>query len=494
MKKEIDNKQSPILFAFIELFMIVVLLFTLVSCKTKTNTTNSNSSSSLTSSSSSSSSSISKPNILILHVDDLGYHDLSIHGSQIYQTPRIDQLGAESVRFTNAYANYPRCVPSRYAMLTGNYPIQNGDVPDDGFKIENLPADRNYIKAIDDAGYQTAYFGKYHLGENPTELGFDTSVAAGHAGSPISFIAPFNVKKGKGKSKKAPIVGLDDVSKPGDYLTDVLTTQAVNYIKNRDKNQPFMAMLAFYNVHQPFEAKEEDIKRNRKEIAAFDYGDTPEYISEGTGRTKMRQDNPTYAAMVENTDQNVGRVLDLLESEGILDNTIIIFSSDHGGLSNDGTKERKLATTNYPLRAGKGHLYDGGIKVPFFVKWNQLQPRDEESLVMLMDVFPTLAQLIAGKESTTAGKNMLPVLLDQENWNERTVFWHSSKARPVNTGDTKSSAIRQGDYKLIHWYKEDRVELYNIAQDAGEQNDLSKSQPEKTASLLKQLKEWKKTF
>ncbi|KQC33347.1 hypothetical protein AAU57_08495 [Nonlabens sp. YIK11] len=445
-------------------------------------------------SSASSSSTNSKPNILILHVDDLGYHDLSINGSKIYQTPNIDKLAGESVRFTNAYANYPRCVPSRFAMLTGNYPVQNGDVPDDGFSIDDLPDDRNYIRAIDNAGYQTIYLGKYHLGEDPKTLGFDTSIAAGHAGSPISYIAPFNVKKGKGESDKDPIKDLDAISKPGDYLTDVLTDQAINYIKSRDKNEPFMAMLAFYNVHQPFEAKQPDIDRNEKEIAAFDYGDMPEYIEEGTGRTKMRQDNATYAAMVENTDENVGRMLEVLKAEGILDNTIIIFSSDHGGLSNDGTKKRGLATTNYPLRAGKGHLYDGGIKVPFFVKWNQLQPREENSIVMLMDVFPTLAQLTAGKKSVTAGRDMLPVLKNETHWDDRTVFWHSSKARPVNTGDTKSSAVRQGNFKLIHWYEENRVELYDISSDAGEQNDLSVIMPEKTEQLLQELKKWKKTF
>ncbi|SCX99764.1 Arylsulfatase A [Nonlabens sp. Hel1_33_55] len=435
-----------------------------------------------------------KPNILILHVDDLGYHDLSINGSKIYQTPIIDQLARESVRFTNAYANYPRCVPSRYAMLTGNYPVQDGDVPDDSFSIDHLEDDKNYIKAIDDAGYQTAYFGKYHLGESPTDLGFDTSVAAGHAGSPISYIAPFNVNKRKWESNKDPILDLDAIAKPGEYLTDVLTSQTIDYIKNRDSQQPFMAMLAFYNVHQPFEAKEEDIKRNRKEIKDFDYGNTLEYIKEGTGRTKMRQDNATYAAMVENTDENIGRILDMLKIEGLLNNTIIIFSSDHGGLSNDGTKERQLATSNYPLRAGKGHLYEGGIKVPFFVKANDLEPRDENSLVMLMDVFPTLANLTSNKQPVAAGQNMLPVWYDQENWNDRTVFWHSSKARPVNTGDTKSSAVRQGKYKLIHWYEEDRKELYNMEADPGEQNDLSGTMPDVVVTLSRKLTNWKKTF
>ncbi len=439
-----------------------------------------------------------KPNILILHVDDLGYHDLSVTGSQIYQTPNIDQLSTESVTFSNAYANYPRCVPSRFAMLTASYPIQNGDVPDDGFEIGNIKDAVNPIKQIQNSGYQTAYFGKFHLGDKHTiqNLGFETSVAAGHAGSPISFLYPFNVKKGKGITKKTPITDVDEISKEGDYLTDVLTNQVIKYIKNRDQKKPFMAMLSFYAVHQPLEAKKEAIIRNKEEIKAFDFEKQPEYIKEGTGRTKMRQDHPVYASMVENMDANVGKLLQLLKDLNIEDNTIVIFSSDHGGLSNDGTKKRNLATSNYPLRAGKGHLYEGGIKIPFFIKWNKhFKPHTETaSIVMLMDVFPTLLDITSHKKLKTVGKSFLPVLKGEENWKNRTVFWHSSKARPVNTGDSKSSAIRIGNYKLIHFYEQNRVELYNIIEDRSEKNNLSTTKPKKTEALLKELNKWKSNF
>ncbi len=463
-----------------------MLLILCIGCKTQPETQNSKSKTN------------PKPNILILHVDDLGYHDLSITGSQIYQTPNIDQLSIESVTFSNAYANYPRCVPSRFAMLTASYPVQNGDVPDDGFEIGNIKDEANPIKQIQNSGYQTAYFGKFHLGDKQTieNLGFETSVAAGHAGSPISFIYPFNIKKRKGKSKKLPIPDLDEKYKEGDYLTDVLTDEAINYIKNRDQSKPFMAMLSFYAVHQPLEAKEEDIIRNRKEIKAFDFGEQPEYIKEGTGRTKMRQDHPVYAAMVENMDTNVGKILQLLKKLNIEDNTIVIFSSDHGGLSNEGTKKRNLATSNYPLRAGKGHLYEGGIKIPLFVKWNKhLKPHTEkESIVMLMDVFPTLLDITSHQKLKTVGKSFLPVLKGEESWKNRTVFWHSSKARPVNTGDSKSSAIRIGDYKLIHFYEQNKVELYNIIEDRSEKNNLSTTKPKKTEDLLKELNKWKSNF
>ncbi|TMM29075.1 sulfatase [Polaribacter aestuariivivens] len=461
-----------------------ILITTIYSCKTTTVTK--------------SDISQDKPNILIIHVDDLGFHDLSINGSKIYQTPNIDALAKESVIFNNAYANYPRCVPSRYAMMTGNYPVKNGDVPDDGFEMSDIADNKNFVKNIKNSGYQTAYFGKWHLGDENSlkDFGYDFSFAAGHAGSPISFLYPFNEKKGNGKSNKSPIPDVDKVSKEGDYLMDVMTDNVAKYITNADKSKPFMAMFSFYGVHQPLEAKEKDIARNKEEIKNFDFGNQPEYIKEGTGRTKMRQDHPKYAAMVETMDENVGKLLQLLKDLKIDENTIVIFSSDHGGLSNDGTKKRQLATSNYPLRAGKGWLYDGGIKVPLFVKWtNKIQPRTEnESLVLLMDVFPTLLDITANKSLNTNGKSFLPILENKETWNNRTVFWHSSKARPVNTGDTKSSAIRKGDYKLIHWYEENRVELYNIANDASEENNLATKMPDLATAMLLELNTWKSKF
>lgn len=443
-------------------------------------------------------SSSDKPNILIIHVDDLGFHDLSRNGSKIYQTPNIDALAKESVVFNNAYANYPRCVPSRYAMMTGNYPVKDGDVPDDGFEIENIPENKKFVKNIKKAGYQTAYFGKWHLGDEQSlkDFGYDYSFAAGKAGSPISFMYPFNKKTKEWQANKSPIPDVDNVSKEGDYLMDLMTDNVAKYIKNVDKTKPFLAMFSFYAVHQPLEAKEKDIQRNKKQIENFDFGNQPEFIKEGTGRTKMRQNHPKYAAMVETMDENVGKLLNLLKELNISDNTIIVFSSDHGGLSNDGTNRRDLATSNYPLRAGKGWLYDGGVKVPLMVKWNNhFQPKEEkESLVMLMDVFPTLLDITAKKSIEVDGKSFLSVLKNDEVWKNRTVFWHSSKARPGNTGDTKSSAIRKGDYKLINWYVENRTELYNMAEDPYEINNIANENLELTRSLLKELNNWKANF
>lgn len=441
---------------------------------------------------------LNKPNILIIHVDDLGYHDLSVNGSQIYQTPNIDKLASQSVVFNNAYANYPRCVPSRYAMMTGLYPIQNGDVPDDGFELSTISDDKNFIKQLNKVNYKTAYFGKWHLGKNdhsPKGFGYDYSFAAGAAGSPISFIYPFNTPKGNNKKvKKTPIVDIEEISKEGDYLTDNLTDAVIKYISEADKSQPFMAMLSYYAVHQPLEAKAADIQRNQQEIDAFNFGNQPAYIKEGTGRTKMRQDNATYAAMVENMDVNIGRLLATLDQLGITDNTIVVFSSDHGGLSNDGYNKRGLATSNYPLRAGKGWFYEGGIKVPLSIKWNEkFAPKQEnKSIVMLMDVFPTLVDIAtSNKIEGVDGKSLLPLIEGSENWNNRTVYWHSSKARPKNTGENNSSAIRSGDWKLVHFYEENKIELYNVKKDISEATDLSNELPEKASELMNQLNTWK---
>ncbi|MDX1544971.1 MAG: sulfatase [Christiangramia sp.] len=440
------------------------------------------------------------PNIVMIHIDDLGYHDLSYTGSEIYETPNIDKLASQSVVFENAYANFPRCVPSRYALLTATWPVTEKGVPDDGFALGNIPENRNLIKQIDEAGYHTAFFGKWHLGSGkngPQAFGFDYSFAAGKAGSPISYFYPFNKPTNPNrKMNKDPMPDVDEVGEKGDYLNDLLTSQVIEHIKD-NSSKPFFVALNHYAVHQPIEAKEKDAERNKKQIAAHDFGDRPEYIEEGTGRTKMRQDNAVYAGMVENMDENVGRLLDFLKASGLEENTIIIFSSDHGGLSNDGWKERNLATSNYPLRAGKGWLYEGGVRVPLFIKWeSELKPEtNSEDIVMLMDILPTLLDITTGKTvEDINGKSLLPVLKGDESWDDRTVFWHSDKARPRNTGESNASAIRSGKWKLVDFYEDDQTELYNLEIDKEEQNDLSEEFPEIRNRLYKELNKWKSDF
>ncbi len=440
-----------------------------------------------------------KPNILLIHIDDLGYHDLSINGSAIYQTPNIDRLARESIQFENAYANFPRCVPSRFAMMTASWPMTSQGVPDDGFEMNAVPDEKNLINKINEAGYHTAFFGKWHLGSGvngPKGFGFDYSLAAGEAGSPISYFFPFNEPSKKHvNTNKSPIPDVDEIGKEGDFLNDLLTDKVIEHIKN-NSDKPFFVSFDHYAVHQPIEAKEKDILRNKKQIEDYDFGNQPEYIKEGTGRTKMRQDNATYAGLVENMDENVGRLLKFIKDFGLEGNTIIIFSSDHGGLSNDGLKERNLATSNFPLRAGKGWLYDGGTKVPLFIKYPKFKPRKEsKSIVMLMDILPTILDFASGeKVSDIDGKSLLPLIQQQEDWSDRTVYWHSDKARPRNTGESNASAIRSGKWKLIDFYEKNHKELFNMEEDQGESQDLGYRYPQIRDSLSAELNHWKSTY
>lgn len=433
------------------------------------------------------------PNILIIHTDDLGYHDLSFTGSQLYNTPNIDQLAKESVSFSNAYSSYPRCTPSRYGMMTATYPVNENKG-----HLGAIPESKNFIKQFNNAGYNTSYVGKWHLGEgdsDPKPFGFSHSYAAGRAGGIGSRFYPFNFNK-KGKRHKEQVLNLEQDGKEGDYASDLLTDATINFIKENPKDKPFLAILAYYAVHTPIEAKPEDEERNKEQLKSIDFGNTPEYIKEGEGRRKMRQDDAAYAGMVENVDENVARLLKTLKDLNIDKNTIIVFSSDHGGLSNDGFKsERHLATTNLPLKAGKGHLYEGGIRVPLFIKWaNNLKPKAEnESIVLGMDIFPTLLDLAINKKvNGVDGNSYANVLKGKDSWQDRTVFWISRKARPHSTGDAKTAVIRSGDYKLIQFIGTKKVELYNLKEDVGELNDLSLKNPSKTASMLASLKDWKK--
>jgi len=433
-----------------------------------------------------------QPNIVFIHTDDLGYYDLSCTGSQIYQTPNVDALAAQSLSFEQSYSSYPRCTPSRYGLLTGTYPVN-----EDYGHLAGIPKEQSFVQVLKKAGYESSYVGKWHLGakeNSPKGLGFDHSFAAGKAGGAGSHFYPFNIENSKPDKL---IEDVQEVGKEGDYLTDLLTSQTIDFIKKDHQGKPFFAMLSFYAVHTPLEAKPEDEARNKKEIKAFDFGDTPEYMAEGTGQRKMRQDVAAYAGMVENMDENVGRILQTLKDLGLDENTIVVFSSDHGGLSNRGTNKRKLATTNAPLKAGKGHLYEGGIKVPLFIKYpKKIKPAvDRDNIILGMDVFPTLIDLATcEKIDGIDGKSYVPVMKGKVKWDDRTVFWHSKKARPYSTGDSKCSVIRKGEYKLLHFFQDNRVELYNLATDPGELIDLSTKEIERTAKMLEELKAWKDEY
>ncbi|PHN06558.1 sulfatase [Flavilitoribacter nigricans] len=437
-----------------------------------------------------------KLNIVLFLVDDLGYYDLSFTGSELYETHNIDALAAAGVWFSNAYVAHPRCVPSRYALQTGKFPARSR-IPGDKGQIG--PTEQTLGLAFQQADYTTFFAGKWHLGKKeaywPQHQGYDINVGGCAAGAPISYFYPYNRAKPGDKSNHREIVDLEDGT-AGAYLTDHLTDKAIAFIRDH-KDGPFFATLAHYAVHTPFQAKPELVRKYRQKLRAMKL-EGPEYLPKD-GATKMLQDNAVYAAMIESMDKSLGRLVRVLKEEGLYDNTVIIFTSDHGGLSNRGaSSQRQLATANLPLRAGKGHVYEGGIKVPFILRMPGTDKAGSvcTALTINTDIFPTLLD-IAGiplrPDDHLDGRSMLP-LLRGEQVESRTFYWHSPRGRPGSTGDRNCSAIRTGNLKLIDFYEEQRLELYDLEADPYEANNLVNSQAKLAEELHKKLNQWKKTI
>ncbi len=441
-----------------------------------------------------------KPNIVMLLVDDFGRQDLSVYGSSFYETPNIDKLATQGMRFDNAYVAHPRCVPSRVAIFSGSYPTRYGVPQGERVGKHQLPLSAvTFGEHLKDAGYDTAYIGKWHLGKkggDPTQQGFDTSIMAGHWGAPPSYYYPYTKQNKAGDNKGFAKVD----GKKGEYLTDRLTDEAVNYIEEK-QDKPFLLVLAHYAVHTPIEGKPalvDKYKAKMKKFAIADAGpkSDADLIKDSTGYHKTIQNNPDYAAMVESVDISVGRIEEKLVQLGLDDNTIIILTSDHGGLSSRGLKSnRALATSNAPYRHGKGWIYDGGTRVPLIVKWPGKVKAGSISEVQVTgtDHYPTILQmagLALAPQDHQDGISYLAALND-DNSPRKAMFWHSPAARPSKTGDTNSSAIIEGDWKLLDFWSEGRIELYNLKDDKSEAYNLAKAMPEKTTEMLTKLNHWK---
>lgn len=441
------------------------------------------------------------PNIVFFVVDDMGAHDFAAGGSSYYLTPHIDKMVADGMVFDQAYAAHPRCTPSRYAMMSGRYPARGG-VPGNSYALGMELT--SVAEAMNGAGYATWFVGKWHLTEGkdasgkPEEHGFAVNIAGGEAGAPGSYEWPYLRKKGNGKEK--PIEHLDD-GEPGKMLTDHLTEKAEALIRDHaesNSDQPFFLSLCHYGVHTPFEDTQDRTKMFRQRLKDIGEPEGPEFSdSDSDGTVKLHQDNPTYAAMVYRVDESLGRIVAVLEELGLNEDTVIVFTSDHGGLSNRGlTNGRSLATTNAPLRAGKGHLFEGGIRVPMIVKWpGQVAAGSQTDVVTTgTDHYPTflaLANAPLRPDDHVDGKNLLPVIRGAAgDFDRGPIYWHSPRARRGSTGDHNASAIRDGDYKLIHWHDEDRDELFNLTADPSETTDLSVAEPEVAAQLRTQLDGW----
>ncbi len=438
-----------------------------------------------------------KPNLLFILVDDFGWRDLNCYGSTLYETPRMDQLAASGARFTQAYASYPRCVPSRFAMMTGKAPARfqgNGD----GLHIQP-GRDRTVGQAFQAAGYATFYCGKWHLGENesgPGKNGFTGTFAAGAPGATRSHFAPYNTSRragGGGGEEKSPVPDVDNAPE-GEYLTDRLTDETARWIRAH-KDKPFFAVLAHYAVHTPLEGKEAFIARYREKLKSQPMP-AQVWEPESAGENLLVQNNPTYAAMIQSADESVGKLLDLLDELNLVTNTIVVLTSDHGGLSARGNS-RPIATSNRPLRAGKGHLYEGGLRVPLIVRWPGGVKAGTvlDQQVIGTDLFPSfleMAGLPPQPKDHVDGISWGAALRGAQSSATRELFWHNPAPRPASTADWFSSATREGNLKLLEFPETNRVELYDLSTDLGEANNLAAQCREDTKRLLDSLHRWQK--
>ena len=443
---------------------------------------------------------VNSPNIVFLLVDDLGWNDLGCYGSTFYETPNIDQLAKDGMRFTDAYASCPVCSPSRASILTGKHParlnitdwipgLDPKDKPLLGTQDRHeLPLEEETLaERFKKAGYKTAFFGKWHLGDQgyyPENQGFDINKGGHWAGQPASYFYPY-----KNDRKRWDVPGLEG-GEQGEYLTDRLTKEAIQFIGNNQED-PFFLYLAYYTVHTPIQAKQELISKYEQKKAQLIGIDLLNYKPERDVRTKQRQDNSAYAGMVQSLDESVGKIIESLEKLNLSDNTIIILTSDNGGLTTLPNK-RRAPTSVVPLRAGKGWLYEGGIRVPLIVKYpGQVEAGTTcSSPVTGTDYYPTLlemASLPLDPPQHLDGKSIVP-LLKQDSIERTNLFWHFPHYH--GSGNRPSAAIRSGDYKLIQWFEDQSIELYNLKQDLGEKNNLVESMPQKAQALKAQLYNW----
>lgn len=423
---------------------------------------------------------VKPPNIIFILVDDMGWTDLGCFGSELYETPNIDRLASEGMRFTCAYSACTVCSPSRAAVMTGRYParlhltdwIHGSRRPHAKLRIpdwtEYLPADEvTLAAALKKAGYVSASIGKWHLGDGPehypTKFGFDLNVAGYGAGSPPSYFSPYKIPT------------LTD-GPEGEYLTDRETDEACRFIEEQ-KDKPFFLYMPRYSVHTPLQAKQPLIEHYRRKV-----------------KPGMRQTNATYAAMIHSLDESVGRLMAKLDELGLADRTLVCFTSDNGGLIGGGQQH---VTSNVSLRAGKGSVYEGGVRVPLIVRWPGITTPGSTSseAVIGVDYFPTLLE-IAGVPTAADdihapdGVSLVPLLKNARAvLGREAIFWHYPHYHPG--GATPYSAIRSGDYRLVEFYEDDHIELYNLRTDVGETHDLATTEPERAADLRRRLVEWR---
>jgi arylsulfatase A len=440
------------------------------------------------------------PNVVIVLVDDMGWTDVACYGSKYYDTPNVDRLCREGMKFTQGYAACAVCSPTRASIMTGRYPARVGVTdwihfhdprarvaakacknpegydPPRGRKLLTpvckfwLEHDEVTIaEMLKPLGYVSAHVGKWHLGPKgwfPTDQGFDFNYGGCEIGAPPSYFDPY-ARGGRGGIATMP------PRKKGEYLTDREADHAVAFIENHAKkhhDRPFFLYLAHYAVHSPIQAKKDMIAKYK-------------------ARKPTNQKNPVYAAMVESVDQAVGRVMDVLDKHKLTDNTLLVFTSDNGGAVHF------PATDNAPLRKGKGYPYEGGIREPFLFRWPGVVKPGSVSNVPIcsIDLLPTIAAATGAKlpGRVLDGVDLTPLLRGTGGLKRKTLYWHfphywwGTRIKPY-------SIIRDGDWKLIRNYEDARLELFDLAADLGEKTDLAAKMPKKAAELNAKLTAWLK--
>ncbi len=441
-------------------------------------------------------SSTSRPNVILIVVDDLGYNDLGFMGSNYYETPHIDRLSERSVVFSQAYAASRVCSPSRASLLTGCYTPMHGITDwigapsgEDWRKYNRytplLPPDYTLQLSSDlttlpeifrAEGYKTFFAGKWHLGGEgslPTDHGFDINIAGDHKGHPPSYFSPYN------------IAYLPDGPK-GENLEMRLAKETSQFLQE-NKDQPFFAFLSFYAVHSPIQTTRQKWQHFRDKAAS--QGITEKgFEMERILPARLRQDNPVYAGLVSSMDDAVGEVLHTLAQLNLERNTIIIFTSDNGGVVSGDNYSTNLA----PLRGGKGYQWEGGIRVPFIIHLPGIESKSIETPISNIDVLPTLLEILAFETRPTQtidGASLAP-LIKENTAIDRSLFWHYPHYG--NQGGEPSSIIRSGNFKLIHYWEDERNELYDLSTDLSERMDLSEEMPQTADTLWIELQNWLK--
>ncbi len=418
-----------------------------------------------------------RPNIVVFLIDDMGWSDLGCYGDTFHETPNIDQLARESVKFINAYAGAPVCSPSRAAILTGKAPARlhlTQWIPGTLYphkKLLEAPTPLHLsrsvptiAKLLKTAGYRTAAIGKWHLGGEgylPEDFGFDVNIAGDNHGHPPSYFGPYSFHNLTGYTAQ-------------DYLTDVLTDKMDAFVQDAAGKGPFFLYMAEYSVHLPLQAKQAMIEKYRRKNGGKDEPD------------------PVYAAMIESTDMALGSLRKVLQRAGVADNTIILLTSDNGGVGFQGRTLHRIAD-NGLLRAGKGYLYEGGIREPLLVHWPGVTRPNTVCDVPVsgLDFMPTILQMAdAGPVPEPCdGLDLTSLLRGGAAPQRDTLYWHYPHYS--DQGGTPGGAIREGDWKLIEFFEDNHLELYNLALDPGEQYNFASSYADKAFDLRKKLAAWR---